>query len=73
MTGILTTEIDVFAVTVDRSLFIFTTMMPQMTLHEPGLGMVGIDLQNTIDEYLRNLPSFFRNRSGGVRSIDTNL
>jgi hypothetical protein len=67
------TKIDDFAVTVDCRLFIFTTMMPQMTFHEPGLGMAWIDFQNPIDEYLCNFPSFFRNCPSGVRSIDTNL
>jgi hypothetical protein len=73
MAGILTAKVDDFAVTVDGGLFIFTTMMPQMTLHEPGLSMMGINLENTVDEYLRDFPSFFGNCSGGVRSINTNL
>lgn len=73
VTRILATKVDDFAVAVDRSLFIFAAVMPQMTLHEPRFGMMGINLQNTIDENLRNFPSFFRNCPSSVRSIDTNL
>ncbi len=68
-----TTKIDNFAITVDRSLFVFTTMMSKVALHEPRLGMLRINFQNAIDKNLGNFPSFFRNRTCSVRSVDANL
>jgi hypothetical protein len=56
-------KIDDFAVTVDRSLFIFSAVMSEMTLHQPRLGTVWINLQNTVDENLRNFPTFFGDRT----------
>ena len=35
--------------------------------------MVWIYAENSIKEDLCNLPSFFRHRTGGVRSIDANM
>ena len=68
-----TTKIDNFAITVDRSLFVFTTVMSKVTLHEPRLGMLRINFQNAIDKYLGNFPSSLRNRTCGVRPVDADL
>lgn len=73
MTGIRTAESDHFAVAVDCSLLIFATVMSEMTLHQPGLGMMRIDIQDTVDEDLSDLPTFFGNRSCSVRPVDTDL
>jgi hypothetical protein len=59
MPGIRTAEIDDFAVAVDGGLFILSTMVSEMTFHEPRFCVVWINLENTVDEYLRNFPSFF--------------
>jgi len=66
-------KIDDFAVAVDRSLFIFTTVMSEVALHQPRLGMVWINLQNTVDKDLGNFPPFFGNRTCCVRPIDADL
>jgi hypothetical protein len=73
MTGIRAAEVDHFAVTVDSSLLIFATVMSEMTLHQPRLRMMRIDVQNTIDEYLGNFPSFFGNRARRVGPVDADL
>jgi len=52
-------KIDYFAVTVNCSSFIFTTVMSEVTLHQPCLGMMWIDLQNSVDKYFGNFPPFF--------------
>jgi hypothetical protein len=62
MNRIWTAKIDDFAVTVDCSLFIFSAMMSDVALHQPRFCMVRIDIQNTVDKDLRDLPPFFRNR-----------
>jgi len=67
------TKIDDFAVTVDSSLFIFTTVMSEVALHQPCLGMVWIYLQDSIDKDLCNFPPFFGNRTGCMRPVDANL
>jgi len=66
-------KIDDFAVTVDRSLFIFTTVMSEVALHQPRLSMVWINLQNTVDKDLGNFPPFFGNRTCCVRPINADL
>jgi hypothetical protein len=66
-------KIDDFAVTVDCSLFIFTTVMSEVALHQPRLGMVWIDLQNTVDKDLGNFPPFFGNRTCRVRPVNADL
>jgi hypothetical protein len=73
MNRIWTTKVDNFAVTVDCSLFIFATVMPEMTFHQPGLSMVRIDLQYAVNKDLGNLPTFFRNRTCRVGPVDADL
>jgi hypothetical protein len=73
MTGIRTAEIDHFAVTINGSLLIFATVMSEMTFHQPRLSMMRVDLENTVNEYLRNFPPFFGNCPRSVRPVDTNL
>ena len=59
MHRILAAKIDDFAVTVNSSLLIFTAMMSEVTLHQPCLGMMWIDFQNSIDKDFGNFPPFF--------------
>ena len=59
MHRIRTAKIDDFSVAVDGCSFIFTAVVSKMTFHQPCLGMVWIDLQNAIDKYLGNFPTFF--------------
>ena len=66
MTRIATAKVDDFAIAVDSGLFIFSTVMSEMTLHQPRFSVVWIDLQNTIDKYLCDFPSFFGNCASGV-------
>jgi len=73
MGRVIAAKIDHFSKTIDRSSFILTTVMPQMTFHQPRFGVLGIDFQNTIEKNLRNIPAFFRNRSGCMRTINPNL
>jgi hypothetical protein len=59
MAGIRTTKVDHFAVTVDCGSLIFTTVVSEMTFHQPCLGVMRIYIQNAVNEDLRNFPSFF--------------
>ena len=57
------TKVNDFSVAVDGSLLIFTTVVSEMPFHQPRLGVMRIDIQNTVEKYLGNFPTFFRNRS----------
>ncbi len=59
MHGIWAAKNDDFAVTVNSGPVIFATVVPEMTLHQPCLGIVWIDVQDTIDKDLGDFPSFF--------------
>ena len=61
-----TAESDDFAIANDRSFFILSAVLTQVTLHQPGFRVVRIDVQNAIEEDLGNAPTFLRNRSSGV-------
>ena len=67
------TKNDDFAVTVDGGLVIFATVVTEVTLHQPCLGIVWIDVQDTIDKDLGDFPSFFGDCTCRVRPVDTNL
>jgi hypothetical protein len=66
-------KIDDFTVTVDRGLFIFTAVMSEVTLHQPRLGTVWINLQDTVNENLGNFPTFFGDRTRCMRPVDADL
>jgi len=53
------TKCDHFSEAIHCCIFIVLTMLTQMTLHQPGLGMMRIDAQNSIDEDFSNVPTFF--------------
>ena len=73
MSRIMAAKVNHFSIAVDGSLFIFSTMMAEVTFHQPGLSMVGIDFENSIQENLGDFPAFFRDCACGVLSIYTNL
>lgn len=66
-------KVDNFPITIDCCLFIFTTMMSQMTLHQPRFGMVWIYRQDAVEKNLCNLPSFLGNCASSMGTIDTDL
>jgi len=59
MVGFTATKIDDFTVTVDCSLLIFTTMMSQMTFHQPCFRVIRVNVQYSVDEDFGDFPSFF--------------
>lgn len=61
MFRIISTKMNDFSIAIDSHLFILSAMLAQMTFHEPGLGVPGIDSQNSVQKYLRNVPAFFGN------------
>jgi hypothetical protein len=69
MMDVVTAQRDDFLVAMDRRFIIFMAMMPQKTLHKPRLGMVRINVENSIEKNLGDLPSFFGNCAGGVTTI----
>jgi hypothetical protein len=60
MYRIMTAKSDDFAITIDGSLLIFSTVLTEVPLHQPCFCVASIYLQDSIEEDLRNIPSFFR-------------
>ncbi len=58
MYRIVTTKSDNFAIAIDGSLLIFSTVLTEVPLHQPCFCVAGIYLQYSIEEDLRNIPSF---------------
>jgi len=56
---VMTAKSDDFAITIDRRLLIFSTMLTEVSLHQPGFCVVWIYLQDLVEEDLGDIPSFF--------------
>ncbi len=72
MLNIVATERDDFFVTMHRRFVIFVAVVAEKTLHEPCFCVVGIHIQNSLEENFRYLPTFFRNRPSCMTPIDAN-
>ena len=72
MIHVVTAKSDDFAVAANRFELVFAAMMAEVTFHQPRLGVVGIDIENSIEEYLGYLPALLRNSAHGVPSIYRN-
>ena len=59
-----------FSIATDRGVVIFTTVLTQKTLHHPCLGEFRGNVKNSIEKYLRNLPTFFGNCACSVSPIN---
>ena len=55
---VMTAKIDDFAITIDSRLLILSTVMTEVSLHQPGFCVLGIYLQNLVEKDLGNIPSF---------------
>ena len=50
---------DDFSITFDRGLFVFTTVVSEMTFHQPGFRMAWINSENPVEKDLGDVPTFF--------------
>ena len=57
---VMTTKSDDFAIAIDCRLLIFSTVLTQVPLHQPGFCVIWIYLQDLIEEDFGNIPSLFR-------------
>jgi len=73
MLGVFSTEIEDFTITIYGCLIIFSTVLAEMALHEPGLCVSWIYGQNAIEKDFCNIPTFFRDCSRSVGSINANM
>jgi hypothetical protein len=71
MFQVVAAECDDMAVAADRRFLILMAMLFDVTFHQPCLGKVGIDLENSVQKDLCNVPSFFRNGACCVTPIHT--
>jgi hypothetical protein len=60
-----------FFVTANSEFIIFVTVVSEKAFHEPGLGVVRIYVEDSVEEYLGDLPPFFRYCPGGMATIYT--
>jgi hypothetical protein len=63
---------DHFFVAMDRGFVVFVAVVAEKTLHQPCLGVMGINVQNSVEKNLGHLPTFFRNGSRSVAPIHAN-
>ena len=57
---VMTAKIDDFAIAIDSRLLIFSTVLTEVPLHQPGFRVLWIYLQNLVEKDLSNIPSFLR-------------
>jgi hypothetical protein len=58
MLEVVATQVDHFSIASNRSLFILVAVISKKALHQPCLGVMRIDLDNSIEKNLGNVPSF---------------
>jgi hypothetical protein len=58
---VMTTKIDDFAITIDSRLLILSTVLTEVSLHQPGFCVPWIYLQNLVEKDFGNIPSFLGN------------
>jgi hypothetical protein len=71
MGGIAAAKVEDFSVAPGSCALVVTTVLAQKTLHQPGFGEVGRDVENSIEKDLSDLPTFLGNCSSRVSSIDS--
>lgn len=72
MRDIFAAKLDDFLVTLNGGVIVFSAVLAEETLHQPRLGEVWRDIQNSIEKDLRHFPSFFRNGPSSVPPINPN-
>jgi hypothetical protein len=63
---------DHFFVAMNRRFVVFVAVVTEETLHQPRLGVMGINVQYSVEKNLGHLPAFFRNGSRSVAPIHAN-
>jgi len=71
MVKIMSAKCNDFLVTTNGEFVILVAMMSQESLHEPRLCVVRINVEYSVKKNLCNLPTFFRNCSRSVTTVDT--
>jgi hypothetical protein len=69
MRGVESAQSNDFSIRQNGGLGIILAVLLEKTFHEPGFCVARIDLENSIEENLCDLPSFVRNGAGGVTAI----
>lgn len=70
MREIVSAECDDLSIALHGRQVIFVAMVAQEPLHEPGLGVMGIDVENSVEKDLSNVPAFFGYCAGDVTPVD---
>ena len=70
MCEIFTAEIDDSSVATNGRVIVLTTVLAQKPLHQPCLGELRRNIQNSIEKNLRNLPPFLGDCTGSMSPIN---
>ena len=70
MVQVVSTKCDYLAIAADGFLLVNSTVVPYMSLHQPRLGVVRVNLEDSIEKNLCDFPSFFGDCACCVPTID---
>ena len=70
MCEIVPAECDDLSIALHSRQVVFVAVVAQEPLHEPGLGVVGIHVENSVEKNLGNVPSFLGYCAGDMTPID---
>jgi len=70
MRNISTAKIDDFAIAMDRGVIIFSAILTEEALHQPGFRQSRRNIQDSIKKDLRHFPPFLGNGSCSVSPIN---
>jgi len=72
MCEIVPAECDDLSIALHSRQVVFVAVVAQEPLHEPGLGVVGIHVENSVEKNLGNVPSFLGDCAGDVTPVHAN-
>jgi len=67
---IITAKSDDLSVTLDGGVVVLSAVLPEQTLHQPGLRQRRRNIENSIEKDLRDFPTFFGNGPRRMSTID---
>lgn len=70
MREVVTTKRDHLAIAIDGGMRIFLAVLSQKALHEPRLGVTLVDVENSVEKDLCDVPAFLRDCPRDVTPVD---
>lgn len=70
MGNVFPAKTDDFLITTDRRSLVLTAILAKETLHQPRLGQLGRNIENSVEKYLCYFPTLFGNGTRSVSPVD---